>query len=163
MEDVGGDYWRSFTHFNKNKGASLVDLAISSCNLFDKIKAFSVSPQSELSDHCKITLSFGSDNHTQANEQKTDEYKWFQLPNRYKWDPKMSSKCKEVLSSTFFKGIVEQATQTLEAGLIESTGLKIQQIFQETAKECLRKSNSTHTKQKIIKPNQERNGLTLIV
>ena len=60
----------------------------------------------------------------------------------------MSSKCKEVLSSTYIKGIVEQATQTLEAGLSESTGLKIQQIFQETAKECLRKSNSTHTKQK---------------
>ena len=41
------------------------------------------------------------------------------FPTRYKWDPKISNKCTDVLSSTYINRIVEQANQTLQAGLIE--------------------------------------------
>ena len=41
-----------FTHFNKNKGASAVDLGIVSCKLFNK--SFRIMPQLEITDHCKI-------------------------------------------------------------------------------------------------------------
>ena len=67
-----GDHGVSFTHYNKNKGASLVDLAISPYNLFDKIEVFRVSPQTEISDHCKITLRVGTDKHTLTTEQTKD-------------------------------------------------------------------------------------------
>ena len=58
---ICGDQWGSYTHFNNNKGASTVDLAISSCDLFEKIKGFRVLPQSEISDHCKIILIMNID------------------------------------------------------------------------------------------------------
>ena len=49
-----GDYWGNFTHYNKNKGASTVDLSITSCKIFEKIIKIRVMSQLDLTDHCKI-------------------------------------------------------------------------------------------------------------
>ena len=49
-----GDYWGNFTHYNKNKGSSTVDLAIVSCKILEDISSFRVLPQLDLTDHCKI-------------------------------------------------------------------------------------------------------------
>ena len=49
-----GDCWGNFTHHNKNKGSSTVDLGISSDALSSSIKNFHVLSQLEITDHCKI-------------------------------------------------------------------------------------------------------------
>ena len=49
-----GDLYGNFTHFNKHKGASLVDVSVISDNFIQEIKHFFVLPQNELSEHCKI-------------------------------------------------------------------------------------------------------------
>ena len=46
------DHWGNFTHYNKNKGASSVDLAIISCKIFENVKRLMVLPQLDISDHC---------------------------------------------------------------------------------------------------------------
>ena len=51
-----GDYWGNFTHFNKSKGSSTVDLRISLDSLSKHKKNFQVLPQLELTDHCKIVV-----------------------------------------------------------------------------------------------------------
>ena len=43
-----GDYCGNFTHHNKNKGASTVDLALISDNLFHFTEYFKVLPHTEL-------------------------------------------------------------------------------------------------------------------
>ena len=52
-----GDFLGNFTHFNKNKGQSTVDLALISDTLFTDIDDLKVLPQEVYSDHCKIILT----------------------------------------------------------------------------------------------------------
>ena len=52
MGDMRGD----FTHYNNAGGQSTVDFGIVSENFFNYIEKFMIFPQTELSDHCKITL-----------------------------------------------------------------------------------------------------------
>ena len=138
---TSGDYWGNFTHYNKNRGASTVDLSIASCKIFENIKNFRVIPQLDLTDHCKIITQV--DNMRIPDDTtKTDTYNWLKLPNKYKWDEKQATIFKETLCSEKIEKIVTETEQLLEAGLIESTGIKIQEIFRQTADNCLVKSNS---------------------
>ena len=138
---TSGDYWGNFTHYNENRGASTVDLSIASCKIFENIKNFRVMPQLDLTDHCKIITQV--DNMRIPDDTtKTDSYNWLKLPNKYKWDKKQATIFKETLYSEKIEKIVTETEQLLEAGLIESTGIKIQEIFRQTADNCLVKSNS---------------------
>ena len=139
---TNGDYWGNFTHYNKNKGASTVDLAIISGKTFENVKSFRVLPQQDISDHCKIVTQIDNINQTfsiKPEEQET--YNWLKLPNKYKWEENQVDKYKKVLDSDEIKMLISQAEQTLEAGLIESTGSKIQDIFIQAADICLNVSN----------------------
>ena len=81
---TNGDFFGNFTHYNKNKGASTVDLAVVSSRIFENIKSFRIMPQLDITDHCKII--------TQIDNIRTDikdiskeesKYNWLQLPNKY--------------------------------------------------------------------------------
>ena len=137
-----GDYWGNFTHYNKNKGASTIDLAIASCKIFENIKSFKVLPQLDITDHCKIITQIEDINKTNPVKTEIETYKWTKLPDRYKWDERHKNKFKEILNSEKIETIISEAEQLLEAGLIESTGNKIQEIFIESADTCLKRINT---------------------
>ena len=59
-----GDCWGNYTHHNKNKGQSTVDMAIISDNLFPLTEDFKILPQTERSDYSKIVLTIGNTNGT---------------------------------------------------------------------------------------------------
>ena len=69
-----GDYWGNFTHHNKNKGASTVDLVLIPDDLFHITEDFKVLPHTELSDHSKIVITIG--NTKKVVDSRTDKYKW---------------------------------------------------------------------------------------
>ena len=50
----GGDLSGKFTFISKSNGASTVDFAITSENLYDDVSNFVVNPQAYLSDHSQI-------------------------------------------------------------------------------------------------------------
>ena len=140
---INGDFWGNFTHFNKNKGASAVDLGIVSCKLFNNITSFRIMPQLDISDHCKIITQL--DNIRLSKCDKNEEvgnYKWNKLPNKYKWKDDYANIFIETLNSEEIKNIIFEAEQRLEAGLIESTGEKIQEIFYKSADICLENTKS---------------------
>ena len=138
---TSGDYWGNFTHYNKNKGASTVDLSIASCKIFENINNFRVMPQLDLTDHCKIITQI--DNiRIPDNSTKTETYNWLKLPNRYKWNENYANIFKETLYSEKIEKLITETEQLIDAGLIESTGIKIQEIFRQTADTCLVKTNS---------------------
>ena len=51
-----GDSLRKFTFISKSNGASTVDFAITSENLYEDISNLVVNPQTSLSDHSQISL-----------------------------------------------------------------------------------------------------------
>ena len=127
---TNGDFFGNFTHYNKNKGASTVDLAIVSCKSFESIKSFRIMPQLDLSGHCKIITQIDNTRPCfieSSNVEKT--YNWLELPYKFKWDEEYTNKFKEILNSKQIENIISEAEQRMEAGLIESTGNKIQEIF----------------------------------
>ena len=149
------DYWGNFTHYNKNKGASSVDLAIISCKIFENVKRFMVLPQLDISDHYKILTQIDNINQTySAKPEERETYNWLKLPNKYKWEEKHTEKYKRVLDSEEIRRLIFQAEQSLEAGLIESTGSKIQNIFIQAAEMCL---NRTNPKLKGVNKNKNMN------
>ena len=79
-----GDLWGNFTHHNKNKGESTVDLAIISDTLFEYIEDFKVLPQKEFTDHC---IFYSNYYFTMAKETvESDKYKWIQKEPGFKWN-----------------------------------------------------------------------------
>ena len=125
-----GDYWGNFTHHNKNKGASTVDLVLISDNLFHITEDFKVLPHTELSDHGKIVITIC--NTKKVVDSRTNKYKWLNKKQVYKWNPDPSNFIK-AFNSSGVKEITKQCNDYLEAGLIDSSGSLIQEIFIATA------------------------------
>ena len=80
-----GDLLEDFTHYNRNDGQSIADLAFVSEAFFDNVKKFMVFPLSELTDHCKIILEIPN---VIIDTCKSRPYKWTNLKPSYKWDKK---------------------------------------------------------------------------
>ena len=144
-----GDHWGNFTHHNKNKGESTVDLAVISDNLFSLTDDFKVLPQTVYSDHCKIVLTIG--NLRKVLAAATTSYQWLNKNNEYKWnnDTKIFTNS---FNSPSIKNMLSDCKQTLDAGLIDSSGRLIQQIFNEAAAKSLEVQ-----KQQKSKPKREKN------
>ena len=138
-----GDPWGNFTHYNKNKGASAVDMAIVSDNLAKEIKNFHVLPQLEISDHCKIVIQV--DNMKRATQKISNTYDWKELPNSFNWDSNSTKEFKKAFDSEEVKTVIYDCKQVLEAGLIESTAKKIQEIFITAAKKALKQNKKKQT------------------
>ena len=121
-----GDCWGNFTHHNKNSGQSTVDIAIVSDNLIPHIQDFKVLPQPDYSDHCQIILTIQN-----IKKQPTladNDHAWYDTKPGLKWDLmkpffQKALKTKEVLNE------IDTCEQFLQAGLIDSSGNAIQNIF----------------------------------
>ena len=137
-----GDPCGNYTHLNFNNGPSAVDYGICNENGYELIDNFLILPMNELSDHSKIVTIF-KDILPMAEKKDTDKYKWKTRGILYEWDEKRKKDfLKEIKSKT--KEIYE-ISQHINAGLIHSTGEKIQQIFLSTAKTILKVKNKNIT------------------
>ena len=119
-----GDIWGKFTHYNKNKGASTVDMAVVSDNFIEEIQHFFVLPQLEISGHCKIVVHI--DNIKKDNSAEEIKYDWIKLPSGYKYSDEDLQKFKMVFKNPEIEQDINVCKQLLEAGLIQPTGNKIQ-------------------------------------
>ena len=144
---TNSDPWGSFTHYNINKGASTIDYALASDSLSDEIKSFNVMPQNEYSDHCKIIVRVK--NVLVKTIDNTTTYNWHCAPPAFKWDTNTHKSFKTALMSPEIQTLVDQCTQYLEAGLINPSGEKLQDIFIKTAELCIKTANT-----KICKKSQ---------
>ena len=122
---VNGDQWGNFTHSNKNCGESTIDLAIVSDALFPHITDLKVLPLNAYSDHSKIILAI--DNVLLPPAKKTD-YNWVNLKKGYTWE-KIENKLLNAMRTPPILTKIQQCKQFLDAGLIESSGKTIQDIF----------------------------------
>ena len=127
-----GDFWGNFTHYNNNGGASTIDICFTSCDIFKNITNFRVCPQSEISSHCRITAEI--DNKFKVLKKEKTTYEWSDIPrNDFCWDNFSKNEFMKALESDSVKNLVNEVHQFLEAGLVESSGRKLQEIFQKAA------------------------------
>ena len=95
-----------------------------------------VLPQNELSDHCKIITELALA--STVRPKPTDKHNWNNLESHYIWSENDSSKFRHSLENSRID--LEDIKQRLDAGLIESTGLKLQGIYQKSADLVLKKT-----------------------
>ena len=121
-----GDPGGNFTYYDASLGASAVDYSICNQSFYKHINNFMTLPQNELSDHCKIVTEI---NGLFEDEGTThDSYAWNKLNSKYVWDDNFKA---EFIK--FFDGAniqINEINQRIEAGLIESTGILIRELFQ---------------------------------
>ena len=130
-----GDPLGSFTYCDPNIGSSMIDYGICNQISFSLLKNFLVLPQNELSDHCKIITEL-----TLSRPETTplsDEYDWLEKNLQFSWNHDNSHKFKEVLENS--SDALEDIKQRLDAGLIDSTGMKIQEIYVISAEKTLKR------------------------
>ena len=116
-------------------------------NIYRNVKNFMVLPQTEMSDHSKIVTEFyGSD---MSDKNVTDEYKWKNLKPVFKWDNNKIMQFSIFLQNS--NDLINVIQQRLEAGLIDSSGEKIQQLFLKAAKHTFEEKKSLVVKNKGMK------------
>ena len=135
------------------KGVSTVDLSIASCKIFENINNFRAMPQLELTDHCIIITQI--DNICiPENSTRTETYSWLELSNKYKRNENYANIFKDTLNSENIQKLISETEKLIseteklisetekliDTGLIGSTGIKIQEIFRQTATTCLIKN-----------------------
>ena len=126
---MSGDAIGNFTHLNSNHGESTIDYSICNKHLYGCIENFMVLPLNEISDHSKIITVFKSS--IPISNQKLDKYNWNPLPDRFKWDAKNKKRFVDALKNSLDE--IDDITQRIEAGLINSTGEKFQSLFSNAA------------------------------
>ncbi len=126
-----GDKIGNFTHANANGGNSTIDYSLCNQHVYKFIENFMVLPITELSDHSKITTLLKRN--TPLDIIKNN-YKWNTL-TKFKWDKKNKNKfCKNFFEN---QNEIDEISQRIEAGLIESTGENIQKLYSKVAKTSL--------------------------
>ena len=131
-----GDFLGNFTHHNKNTGQSVVDLALISDALFPLMDDFKIMPQDTYSDHCKIVLTIKN----QRPLPSLETYEWCSLTPEYKWDYEDSpQKFIAALNRDEIRNLMDECSQRIQAGLTESSGVLLQEIFQKAADISLKK------------------------
>ena len=128
-----GDCWGNYTHHNKNKGQSSVDMAVISDNLFPLTEDFKILPQTEHSDHSKIVLTIG--NLCTTPTPATNKYIWRDKNREYKWNDDFNFT--KAFNSPDIKSLLNERNQYIEAGIINPSGKSIQQIFNKVAENSL--------------------------
>ena len=103
-----------------------------------------VMPQLDISDHCKVIIKLDNIVNVKNKADKiNDDYVWVQKPESFKWHPDALEIFKETLSNNKdIDELISDAEQRLEAGLIETTGKRIQDIFIKTAELCFSRKGS---------------------
>ena len=127
----------NFTHLNNNNGISTVDYGLCNAHLFDCIENFFVLPLTGLSDHSKITTIFKSG--ILVPKAIVDNYNWRPLKTKFKWNNENKRKFENTIKNCTNE--IEEISQRIEAGLIESTGVKLQELFTRAAHQSLQIKN----------------------
>ena len=130
-----GDFVGNFTHLNFNGGSSTIDYSLCNNTLYNNVENFLVLPLNELSDHSKIVTAFKSE--SEVTECAPDMYTWRVLKNNFRWDNTKASGFRNVFEN--FRNEIDDISQRIEAGLVKSTGVKIQDIFVKAAEIVLQK------------------------
>ena len=138
-----GDPFGNYTHMNFNEGPSAVDYGICNESAYAFISNYLVLPMNELSDHSKIITIF-KESPSSRNNDKNDKYKWESRGRLYKWDEKCQSKFYNKLKNSARD--IEEITQRIDAGLIHSSGVKLQELFIDTAKSPLKEKVKKYPK-----------------
>ena len=143
---MAGDILGNFTHLNTNSGESTIDYSICNEPLYQCVENFMILPLNEVSDHSKIITVFKTS--IPIPILKNDKYNWHPLKDSFKWDIKKKTKYVETLKSCVNE--IEEISQRIEAGLINSTGDKLQKLLVYAAKSSLdkRSINKTWKKRK---------------
>ena len=100
-----------------------------------------ILPLNEISDHSKIITVFKTS--IPIPISKNDKYNWHPLKDSFKWDIKKKTKYVETLKSCVSE--IEEISQRIEAGLINSTGDKLQNLLVYAAKSSLEKRSINKT------------------
>ena len=116
-----------------NLGSSAIDYSICNQIFYESIKNFMVLPQNELSDHCRIITELNLE--VSKINTKKDTYNWTKLKKNYKWDKSHARKFTNCLATSNLA--INDIKQRIEAGLVKSSGGKIQEIFVNAAKTAL--------------------------
>ena len=128
-----GDIVGNLTFMKNNNGTSTIDYGLCNNAFYENIENFMIMPQTELSDHCKIVTFLKSK--IAVPNQEADNYNWKKLKTRYKWDNRRKDQfCDNLAHSTVE---IEDIKQRIDAGLIKSTGEKVQNIFTKAADHSL--------------------------
>ena len=109
-----GDCFGNLTHFNKNKGASTVDLALISDIIYEDIDDLKILPQETYSDHCKMVLTIK--NMKQWDEEPQDkDYNWTQIKPSFRWGPNSPGKYKSALEEAEIQPDIEDCMNKTKA------------------------------------------------
>ena len=129
-----GDMIGNFTHLNNNSGVSTVDYGLCNEYLLDSVDSFMVLPLTGLSDHSKITTIFK--NGIPIPKSNNDDYCWKAPKRKFKWESQNKREFVNALKN--MTNEKEDIAHRIEAGLIESSGTKIQQLFISAADQSLK-------------------------
>ena len=151
---ISGDPKGTFTFFDRKAGASTIDVSIASDPLFPMIKSFVVSHQDELSQHCKVITRIKNLKNNLA-ETETEDYPWTELKTNYKWALTSSTSLATALNSPDLLPKIEECTQFLNAGLVESASNKVEEIFTLAADIALEKPCNQHQRKHPYKHKQK--------
>ena len=128
-----GDPLGNFTYNNANLGTSTIDYSICRQNFYDNVNNFMVLPQNELSDHCKIVTEIK--NLMKFENTIEGDYSWEILENNFLWDDNLKSLFSTNLGNNLDK--LDDINQRIKAGLVKSTGERIQGFYIQTASKLL--------------------------
>ena len=133
-----GDAIGNFTHLNAaTNGTSTIDYGLCNQYMYQKVENVIILPLNEISDHSKIATILKCNTTPKINE---DEYNWKKLKTRFKWDKK---NIKMFINNFKVKEReIDEISQRVEAGLIESTGQKIQKLYFDVAKNTLEQTGT---------------------
>lgn len=110
-----------------------------------------VLPQNELSDHSKIVTELKET--PNMGSHTPDNYKWEILQNKFIWDENQKTHFINYLENDNDR--ISDIKQRIEAGLIGSTGNKIQELFNQAAQNVLIEKHEKNLQTKTIGIKEE--------
>ena len=143
---LNGDFMGNFTHYNKNKGQSTVDLALISDSLFNDIDDLKILPQETFSDHSKIILTIS--NMKEVKDEQPKEYEWINMKPAFKWQEDSEEQYKAALESEEVNEMIRKCRRLINTNKIEDAGKTLQEIFITGAKLSLEEKKSQTTNHK---------------
>ena len=146
-----GDPMGNFTYNDSNLGASTIDYSICTQNFYENVNNFMVLPQNELSDHSKIVTELKET--PNMGSHTPDNYKWEILQNKFIWDENQKTHFINYLENDNDR--ISDIKQRIEAGLIGSTGNKIQELFNQAAQNVLIEKHEKNLQTKTIGIKEE--------
>ena len=154
MSQIGGEGEKSNMSLSpvirpcSNLGTSVVDYAITDMDP-SSISAFTVRPQTPLTDHCQINVYLKTNG--EKNYKQPEPCKMYELPTSYKWAPDSDDTFKNILNSPKITNLIYDflsAKFQTNQSEINRAVTEILQIFHKSANKAGLTKKSCKTKQK---------------